>query len=124
MEAIKEIHYQKRNTWEQLADRLGMPETSLRQFKGKGLFKHTSPLKPFLTDQHMIARVDHCLSKVDPGNPLVYGNLYNEVHVDKKWFNLTEDGQTFILCELELIAAVKKAHEEYPRQKSTGCGLL
>ena len=113
LEAVKAIHWRKRPTWEQLADQLGMPETSLRRLKGKGLFKHTSPLKPFLTDQHMIARVDHCLSKVNPDNQLVYGNLYNEVHVDEKWFNLTEDGQTFVLCEGEEPPKRKVQHKSY-----------
>jgi len=112
-EAIKAIQYRKRGTWEQLADQIDAPATTLRRLKGKGLFKHTSPLKPFLTDEHMIARIDHVLSKIDPERPEWYRNMYDEVHVDEKWFFLTEDGRTFVLCEGEEPPKRKVRHKSY-----------
>ena len=54
MEAVKDTPHQKRMTWEALAEQLGMPKSTAREFKKQGLFQHTSPLKPFLTDEHHI----------------------------------------------------------------------
>lgn len=96
-EAIKAIPYRRRPTWDALAQQIGVPETTLRRLKGKGVFRHSSPLKPFLSDEHMIARIDQCISKISmDGMCLRYRNLYDEVHIDEKWFYLTEDGSTSI----------------------------
>lgn len=116
-EAIKAIPFRERPTWDALAQRIGVPESTLRRLKGQGLFRHTSPLKPFLTDEHMIARIDHCISKINPSRPANtprrYRNMYDEVHVDEKWFYLTEDGQTFILAEGEPLPQRKVRHKGY-----------
>ena len=101
MEETKKIPFRNRTTWEALAAQLDIPETTLRRFNKKGVFRHTSPLKPFLTEEHRVARLTQCLSKIDDANPTKYRNLCDEVHVDEKWFCLTEDGQTFTLAEGE-----------------------
>ena len=69
MEAVKDVPCRKRMTWEALAEQLGMPKSTIREHKTQGLFWHTSPLKPFLTDEHHIAQVDQCLSEMDSENP-------------------------------------------------------
>ena len=94
MEAVKETLHWKRMTREALAEQLGMPKSTLREFKKQGPFWHTSPLNPFLTDEHHIAQVDQCLSEIDGENPGCHQNLCDEVCVDEMWFHLTENGST------------------------------
>ena len=48
MEAVKNMPHRKRTTWEALAEQLGMPESTTREHKKQGVFRHTSPSKPFL----------------------------------------------------------------------------
>jgi hypothetical protein len=49
----------------------------------------TSALKPALTEQHKLLRVTFCLTKIDPLT-CQYDNCYQSVHVDEKWFLITE----------------------------------
>ena len=70
-------------------------------------------MKPFLTNEHHIAQVDQCLSKVDGESPGHFQNLYDEVHVDEKWFYLTEDGLTYILAEGEEPPKRKVRHKGF-----------
>ena len=49
----------------------------------------TSALKPALTEQHKLLRVTFCLTKIDPLTRQ-YNHCYQSVHVDEKWFFITE----------------------------------
>jgi hypothetical protein len=49
----------------------------------------TSALKPALTEVHKVGCVLYSVSKLDPVD-LHYKNFYNSVHVDEKWFFLSE----------------------------------
>ena len=37
----------------------------------------------------------------DPDQPTRYRDLYNVVHVDEKWFFMTKDGRSYIICHGE-----------------------
>jgi hypothetical protein len=79
------------------------------------LFRHSSPLKPYLTDAHKTARLSYCLAKIDKsGSGLArFKNHYDEVHVDEKWFWITKDGKHYILAEGEEIPKRKITHKGY-----------
>lgn len=113
LDAVKDIPYRMRMTWDALSEQVGVPVSTLRDMKGIGLFCHTSPLKPCLKDKHHIARLDQCISKMDPDNPSFYRNLYDEGHVDKKWFYLTEDGTTLILADGKPLPKRKVRHKNF-----------
>ena len=49
----------------------------------------TSVLKPALTEVHMVGGVLYSVSKLDAVD-LHYKAFYNSVHVDEKWFFLSE----------------------------------
>jgi len=53
------------------------------------VFHHSSALKPSLKESQKLARVDFILNEIGPNG--FYGNMYDHVHVDKKWFYLTMD---------------------------------
>jgi hypothetical protein len=63
------------------------------------LRNHSSALKPSLTDENKLSRVMFVLGK--QGENGLYQNLYDEIHVDEKWFYVTSDHQHYILAHDE-----------------------
>ena len=59
---------------------------------------HTSSLKPTLTEENKISRMELALSFVDKNNTSKFENMEDLIHIDKKWFYLTKDGQRFIIA--------------------------
>ena len=58
---------------------------------------HTSSLKPTLTEENKMSRMELILSFVDENNPSKFENMEDLIHIDEKWFYLTKDGQHFII---------------------------
>jgi hypothetical protein len=64
----------------------------------KKLFRvHSSPLNPTLKEENKGARVEYCLSFIDPDEPTQYQDMEDSVHLDEKWFYMTTDGERYIL---------------------------
>ena len=59
---------------------------------------HTSSLKPTLTEENKMSRMELALSFVDKNNTSKFENMEDLIHVDEKWFYLTKDGQRFIIA--------------------------
>ena len=59
---------------------------------------HTSSLKPTLTEENKMSRMELALSFVDKKNPSKFENMEDLIHIDEKWFYLTKDGQRFIIA--------------------------
>ncbi|XP_074373577.1 uncharacterized protein LOC141713913 [Apium graveolens] len=74
------------------------PSLIYRNFKSGKLKRHICPLKPLLTDENKKARVQFCLSILEedrlPHDP-TFKNMYNMVHFDEKWFNMTRKNEKF-----------------------------
>ena len=94
-EAIKEIPLHKRRSIRALAAALGIPASTLFLMK-KGdaedqpvIRPCTSALKPALTAHHKLIRCEYAMSKLDPVD-LQYNDFYQSVHVDEKWFFISE----------------------------------
>ena len=52
----------------------------------------------------MIARLRYCLTMIDPFSPPEcprFIEMYNQVHVDEKWFNLTQTSSKYYLSSIE-----------------------
>lgn len=107
-EAIKEIKCKKRKTYRAAASALGLPKTSLHRLRQKIIVRHSNAIKPSLTDMHKAYRIEYALSMRDPNNLLEYQNMYDMVHIDEKWFYMTEENMCCIL-----------AIDEDPPQRST-----
>jgi hypothetical protein len=77
--------------------------------KEKKLRVYMMSLKPKLYDDHYLNRLYHCISKINRNTinsvtGLKYSNtLYNEVHVDEKWFYLVQDGGRYYLTADEVL---------------------
>ena len=59
---------------------------------------HTSSLKPTLTEENKMSRMELALSFVDKNNTSKFENMEDLIHIDEKWFYLTKDGQCFIIA--------------------------
>ena len=83
----------QRRTIRDLAVALGIPKSTVHAMKcdkdDPVIIPCTSALKPALTEQHKLLRACYCVSKIDPATRL-YSDFYEAVHVDEKWFFITE----------------------------------
>ena len=100
---VKTIPLKKRKTDKALAGALGIPySTVYKMRKHEKIFKkHKSFLKPKLTEEHKIARIQYALSMRDPNDSTKYRDMYDTIHVDKKWFYLCRDGEAYLLVDNE-----------------------
>ena len=92
-EAVWLIPLFRRRSIRDLAAALGIPKSTLHAMKcdedDPVIIPCTSVLKPDLTPQHKLLRVCFCITKIDPTTRL-YDDFYQSVHVDEKWFFITE----------------------------------
>ena len=59
---------------------------------------HTSSLKPTLTDENKVSRMELALLFIDKNNTSQFKHMEDLIHIDEKWFYLTKDGQCFIIA--------------------------
>ena len=59
---------------------------------------HTSSLKPTLTEENKMSRMELALSFIKKNNTSKFKNMEDLIHIDKKWFYLMKDGQHFIIA--------------------------
>jgi len=103
--------FSKRRRTRMLAAQLEMSQSSLMHIlkeKGSVFRRHSNSLKPKLTEGNQQARLQRALSKIDfssttttstrSANPTPkFLPLFDEVHVDEKWFCLCRDGENHII---------------------------
>lgn len=112
----KSISVKKRRTVRALAKRLGMPASTVHYMRKqrKVLVRHSNALKPHLTDDHRITRIDYSLAQRDASRGLThYHDFYNHVHVDEKWFYMTKDNEVYILADGEEPPKRSTKHKGY-----------
>jgi hypothetical protein len=88
-----------------LAGELGTPESTLQDImnnskKDHGFRRHSSALKPALTEGNKHERVLWAVSKIDMDAGR-FELMEDEIHVDEKWFYLTQNNASFILLDEE-----------------------
>ena len=57
---------------------------------------HMSSLKPTLTDENKVSRMELALLFIDKNVTSKFEHMEDLIHIDEKWFYLTKDGQRFI----------------------------
>lgn len=105
-EVVKELPLKERRNWKSLASSTGVPRATLQYMMKQGTFRrHSSSLKPRLTEENMLARVDHALGEIHLGTVRggrregTFKDMMDRVDVDEKWFYLTYDGENYILVD-------------------------
>lgn len=98
---IKNVPLNSRSTIRSLSSATQIPSTTLfRIFKeGEQIRRVSASLKPVLTDENKKQRLRFCLSNIKPNN--MFEDFYDHVHIDEKWFYLTQDKRTFYLLHDE-----------------------
>jgi hypothetical protein len=95
---IKEVPLRRRQTLRSLSAALDVPMTTVfRSLKEGEIKRHSSSVKPLLTDVNRRERLDFCLSFVDASTMMFHG-ISNRIHVDEKWFYITKCDRTYYLA--------------------------
>jgi hypothetical protein len=122
---MKEIPLKKRRNLRQASAQLGVPLktvwklTKEKQDNGKSVFRrHSSALKPTLTVQNKLDRLDYALKQINLATintrgPMKFLDLEDVAHGDEKWFYLCEDGEKYILVEDEADPKRHTRHKGY-----------
>lgn len=94
---IQDVPFNRRGSIRSLSFAIGIPKSTLFDiFKRGNNFKRiSSTIKPLLTDQNKLARLKFCLSKVRPDGR--FEDLYDYVHIDEKWFYLTQAKRSYYI---------------------------
>jgi len=106
-EAVRILRLSERQNFRMLAQNVAVPVPTLHRLFKKGVFRrHTSSLKPFLTEENKVSRVAYCLEEIDgatvvAGGEVLYKDMYDRVDIDEKWFYQTSDGKNYILTAAE-----------------------
>ena len=100
-ESIKVLPLARRRTLRSIANGMGLATgtvfTMMR--KDKVLRPHSSAIKPTITEEGRLVRVDFCLEH--RGLNGLYKDMFDRVHIDEKWFYLTRLNERYYLTEDE-----------------------
>ena len=87
-EAITSIPFEQRTTLEDLARALGLSKSTVHKHLREGkIERHSSSIKPYLTDENKKARMHHALNMLEPStipHQPVFRHMYNVIHADEK----------------------------------------
>lgn len=105
-ELIRNIPKRQRRTIRALAFKAGMSKSTMHARVQEGAMRrHTSTMKPFLTDRNKIERLRFCLFMINPYSTIsgeyFFNDMMNVIHMDEKWFNITETTAGFYLLPQE-----------------------
>ena len=62
---------------------------------------HCNSLKPTLTEENKWARVKMAMYFRDPEDPMKYQDMWDQIHVDEKWFFLSQEKERYLLLPEE-----------------------
>ena len=105
LEAVENVPFEKRHTLRDLSGALGIGLWSVHQFlkTERILHHHTSPLKPLLSEHDKIMRYLYACDRVIvSGNSYTFDPAFNEIHVDEKWFYITEQSMGIYMTQKEI----------------------
>ena len=99
-QGLKEIPWHCRKTYHSTAKAMGVAlSTVQRMLLHRDVCHiHTSSLKPMLTEENKMSRMELALSFIKKNNTSKFENMEDLIHIDEKWFYLTKDGQRFIIA--------------------------
>ena len=101
-EGVKNLPLQKRCTQRKLAMFMGVSKTTVhRWIVGLTISVHCNSLKPVLTEENKVARLLMVLHFRDPVDPTKYCVMLDWIHLDQKWFFLTQKKERYLLLPEE-----------------------
>ncbi|ETV96342.1 hypothetical protein H310_10503 [Aphanomyces invadans] len=103
---VSSVPHHLRCNFRSLASATGIPKTTLwRHLKAKKLRRTTSRLKAMLTQNHRLARYNFAKSFVRAGQlgTRRWHDMMDIVHIDEKWFYITQVNRRFYLWHDEAV---------------------
>ncbi|XP_057548114.1 uncharacterized protein LOC130826548 [Amaranthus tricolor] len=119
MTLLNVVPIEKRTTNRAMTSALGIGHSQVyRRMKSGNIRPHTNLIKPKLSHDHKIRRLNFILSQIIP--PTVdslpkFSLMYNVVHIDDKWFYMSRKTQRDLLCNEK----VRKQTRKYTTVKVT-----
>lgn len=106
-EALAELPINERRTIRAMAAALGIPKSTLHNIKEEDndyIMPHSNRLKPYLTEENKQTRLMYAALEAQrkPSGGFVFHHGDDVVHVDEKWFWLTEDDYKYYLAKGEI----------------------
>ena len=77
----------------------------------KGIVPHTSALKPMLTEENKLNRLAFCLD--ERGEHGLYKEMFDRIHIDEKWFYVTDITMRCYLAKGEHPPVRKVKHKSH-----------
>lgn len=115
---VRLLTFKERKNFRSMAVATGVPPATLhRMLKKEKVFRrHSSALKPILTEENKVSRVMFCLEEAMPvvgdDGSVYYKNLCDRVDVDEKWFYLTQDNENYIICDSDYDSETESEEED------------
>lgn len=103
-EAMEEIPSYERGNLRSLANALGVSVKVVWKIKmnEKVIHPHSNSIKPFLTDENKLHRLAYAADHViDVDGEKKWSGMYEEIHVDEKWFFISQETQKVYLTSNE-----------------------
>ena len=99
-QGLNKIPQHRRKTYHSTAKAMGVSLSTVQQMllQQDVCHVHMSSLKPTLTDENKISRMELALSFINKNNTSKFENMEDLIHINKKWFYLMKDGQHFIIA--------------------------
>ena len=101
-EGIKNIPLWKLQTQRKLATSLGVSKTTVHHWIVDSTIRvHSNFLKPVLMEENKLAWLIMALDSRDPQDPTKFLDMMDRIHVDEKWFFLSQQKERYLLLPEE-----------------------
>jgi len=104
LERLGDIPLKQRMTIEDVSSRLGINKCRIQRYLKKGLLRrHSSSIKPYLTDANKKTRLKWCIDMIEQGlvDDPKFKDLFDFVFIDEKWFYLHQTSERYYLLPEE-----------------------
>ena len=99
---IMDIPLWKQQTQRKLAMSLGVSKTMVHHWIVDSAIRvHSSSLKPVLMEENKVAWLVMALDSWDPQDPMKFCDIMDHIHVDEKWFFLSQQKKRYLLLPEE-----------------------
>lgn len=99
IEKLKATPWEERNSIRAVAEVLEVSKTTVaRWVKDKEIKPHSNAMKPYLTDEGKLLRLEFSLSLLHYDrqlNVIRFGSMENIIHIDEKWFYITRQTEHY-----------------------------
>jgi hypothetical protein len=104
LEQLRSIPLKDRTTIEDVCSKLNLSKWQVQRYLKQGyLRRHSSSIKPYLTDANKKARLQFCIDMIETGllDDPRFKALFDFVFIDEKWFFLSQKSEKFYLLPKE-----------------------